>query len=132
MLACAHQEVPLPLYGNGQNSRDWLYVEDHVRALWQVYQQGTVGESYHVSGQQELSNIELVKRLCLLLDQLQPRLVDQSYTGLMTFVTDRPGHDVRYALNSDKLKQTLHWQVEVDFDTRLRQTVAWYLESMGS
>lgn len=132
MLQCALQESDLPLYGNGQNSRDWLFVEDHVHALWAVLQQGCVGEHYHISAQQECSNLMIVNHLCQLLDELKPRAMGQSYTELITFITDRPGHDVRYALNSDKLKQTTNWRIEVDFETRLRQTVRWYLESMSA
>ncbi len=132
MLECALAEHKLPLYGDGSNSRDWLYVSDHVAALWAVYQHGQVGESHHISAQQECRNLELVTQLCLLLDELQPRLVDQSYTGLIDFIADRPGHDLRYALNSDKLKNELGWQIDVPFNARLRQTVAWYLESMAS
>ncbi|MBP6562815.1 MAG: dTDP-glucose 4,6-dehydratase [Neisseriaceae bacterium] len=128
MIDCALAERRLPLYGDGGQSRDWLYVTDHVQALWTVLQHGQVGESYHISAQQERRNLDLVTQLCHLLDELRPRLVDQPYSGLIDLVTDRPGHDVRYALNSDKLKHTLGWRVDVDFDTRLRQTVAWYLE----
>ncbi|MBP6115751.1 MAG: dTDP-glucose 4,6-dehydratase [Neisseriaceae bacterium] len=127
MLSCALKEAPLPLYGDGLNSRDWLYVEDHVQALWAVLQGGQIGTSYHISAQQESSNLALVTQLCQQLDALKPRANGQSYTDLITFVTDRPGHDVRYALNADRLKDTLNWHIKVDFNTRLRETVSEYL-----
>lgn len=132
MLECALKGMPLPIYGHGGNSRDWLFVEDHISALWAVLQRGRSGECYHISAQQERSNLDLVTSLCHLLDQLKPRLPEQSYTHLISFVADRPGHDVRYALNADKLKHDLGWQPSLDFNTRLRQTVVWYLESLSS
>lgn len=131
MLACALEETPLPLYGDGHNSRDWLYVDDHIQALWLILNNGVCGSDYHISAQQEVSNLELVSRLCQRLDALKPRASGQSYAELISFVTDRPGHDVRYALNADKLKRTLGWHIAVDFDTRLEQTVRWYLESLN-
>lgn len=119
---------PIPLYGRGDNVRDWLYVDDHVRALLTVLQKGTPGETYAVSGESERQNIEMVTMICQLLNELKPSHTD--YRDLMTFVTDRPGHDKRYALDSTKLQKTLGWQPQVSLTDGLRQTVKWYLDNL--
>jgi dTDP-glucose 4,6-dehydratase len=118
---------PLPIYGDGQQVRDWLYVEDHCKAIMRVLQDGRLGETYNVGGWNEKPNIEVVRTLCALLDELQPRADDQSYATQMTFVKDRPGHDRRYAIDARKLERELGWRPEETFETGLRKTVQWYL-----
>ena len=118
---------PLPIYGDGQQVRDWLYVEDHCKAIMRVLQDGRLGETYNVGGWNEKPNIEVVSTLCALLDELQPRTDGQSYATQMTFVKDRPGHDRRYAIDARKLERELGWRPEETFETGLRKTVQWYL-----
>ena len=118
---------PLPIYGDGQQVRDWLYVEDHCKALMRVLQDGRLGETYNVGGWNEKPNIEVVRTLCSLLDELQPRADGQSYATQMTFVKDRLGHDRRYAIDARKLERELGWRPEETFDSGLRKTVQWYL-----
>jgi dTDP-glucose 4,6-dehydratase len=117
---------PLPVYGRGDNIRDWLYVEDHVRALRRVLEQGRVGESYNVGGRCELRNLEVVERICALLDRLAPDDAGP-HSRLITFVDDRPGHDRRYAIDDGKLAGELGWAPEETFETGLEKTVRWYL-----
>lgn len=114
----------LPVYGNGQQRRDWLYVEDHAHALYQTLTQGDVGQTYNIGGNNELSNLDVVRKLCTLLDELAPR-AHGSYTEQITFVKDRPGHDQRYAIDNKKITQELGWLPKESFDTGLRQTVQW-------
>jgi dTDP-glucose 4,6-dehydratase len=116
---------PIPIYGQGTNVRDWLFVEDHCQALLQVLEQGQVGETYNIGGRQELPNLELVRRLLRLLEELRPDLGNLDH--LITFVPDRPGHDWRYALNIDKIEQQLGWRPQVWLDDGLRRTLSWYL-----
>jgi len=118
---------PLPIYGDGQQVRDWLYVEDHCKALMRVLQDGRLGETYNVGGWNEKPNIEVVRTLCSLLDELQPRADGQSYATQMTFVKDRLGHDRRYAIDARKLERELGWRPEETFETGVRKTVQWYL-----
>ena len=118
---------PLPIYGDGQQVRDWLYVEDHCKAIMRVLQDGRLGETYNVGGWNEKPNIEVVLTLCALLDELQPRADGQSYATQMTFVKDRPGHDRRYAIDARKLERELGWRPEETFETGLRKTVQWFL-----
>jgi dTDP-glucose 4,6-dehydratase len=118
---------PLPIYGDGLQVRDWLYVEDHCRAIMRVLQDGRLGETYNVGGWNEKPNIEVVRTLCALLDELQPRPDGQSYATQMTFVKDRPGHDRRYAIDARKLERELGWRPLETFETGLRKTVQWYL-----
>jgi dTDP-glucose 4,6-dehydratase len=118
---------PLPIYGDGMQVRDWLYVEDHCRAIMRVLQDGRLGETYNVGGWNEKPNIEVVRTLCALLDELQPRPDGQSYATQMTFVKDRPGHDRRYAIDARKLERELGWRPLETFETGLRKTVQWYL-----
>lgn len=120
---------PLPIYGDGQNIRDWLYVLDHCSALKTVIEHGTLGETYNIGGNNEKSNLDVVHSLCDLLDELSPRSDRISYRQQITFVKDRPGHDQRYAIDSTKLQTTLDWQPEETFETGLRKTVQWYLEN---
>jgi len=118
---------PLPIYGDGQQVRDWLYVLDHCKAIMRVLQDGRLGETYNVGGWNEKPNIEVVRTLCSLLDELQPRADGQSYATQMTFVKDRLGHDRRYAIDARKLERELGWRPEETFETGLRKTVQWYL-----
>ena len=118
---------PLPIYGNGLQVRDWLYVHDHCRAIARVLEAGRLGETYNVGGWNEKPNIEVVRTLCSLLDELQPRADGQSYASQITFVKDRAGHDRRYAIDARKIEQELGWRPQETFETGLRKTVAWYL-----
>ncbi len=116
---------PLPVYGDGANVRDWLYVDDHARALAQIAEHGVVGRTYNVGGHNERSNLAVVERVCDLLDELSP--AKQSRRGLITHVADRPGHDRRYAIDATRLENDLGWRANEDFDSGLRRTVEWYL-----
>ena len=117
---------PLPVYGKGENVRDWLFVKDHARAIDVIYHRGRVGEVYNIGGNNEWKNIDLVHLLCEVMDRKLKRDPGTS-AGLITYVTDRPGHDLRYAIDSSKLQTELGWQPSVDFPTGLDQTVDWYL-----
>jgi dTDP-glucose 4,6-dehydratase len=117
----------LPVYGKGDNVRDWLYVEDHVRALWKIVCEGVPGEVYNVGGHNEKTNIEVVREICALLDELSPRQDGQPYDEQISFVTDRPGHDQRYAIDAAKIARELQWQPAETFETGMRRTVEWYL-----
>ncbi|ABS68782.1 dTDP-glucose 4,6-dehydratase [Xanthobacter versatilis] len=117
----------LPVYGNGANIRDWLYVEDHARALHLIASNGRLGEKYNVGGRNERRNIEVVRRICDLMDELAPKAT--SHHDLITFVTDRPGHDARYAIDATKLETELGWKARETFDTGIANTVKWYLDN---
>jgi dTDP-glucose 4,6-dehydratase len=118
----------LPIYGDGENIRDWLYVEDHADALLLVLEKGTLGRSYNIGGQNERTNLELVKTLCGILDYLHPR-DEGSYADLITFVTDRPGHDARYAIDPSRIRNELGWRPSVTVEEGLEKTVQWYLDN---
>ncbi len=118
---------PLPIYGRGEQIRDWLFVEDHARALYQVVTEGTPGETYNIGGNNEKTNLEVVKTLCGLLDELRPRPDGKSYAEQITFVTDRPGHDMRYAIDASKIRRELGWKPQETFESGIRKTVEWYL-----
>jgi dTDP-glucose 4,6-dehydratase len=118
---------PLPIYGDGQQVRDWLYVTDHCSAIRRVLEAGTLGETYNVGGWNEKANIDVVRTLCAILDELRPREDGQPYASQMTFVKDRPGHDRRYAIDATKLERELGWRPDETFDTGIRKTVQWYL-----
>lgn len=126
----------LPVYGRGNQIRDWLYVEDHARALYKVITEGAVGETYNIGGHNEKQNIEVVNIICELLDELQPPAAGNlkenisSYKDLIAFVQDRPGHDLRYAIDASKIKKELNWSPEETFETGIRKTVVWYLENL--
>lgn len=120
---------PLPVYGNGEQVRDWLYVEDHVSALLAVAATGVPGEAFCVGGGTELKNLEVIHRMCGVLDELRPRPNGQIYSKLISFVTDRPGHDFRYAIDSSKINRVLGWRPTHDFDGALRDTIRWYLDN---
>lgn len=117
----------LPIYGKGDNVRDWLYVEDHARALHLVLENGVIGETYNVGGNNERTNLEVVETICDILDELVPKT--EKYSEQITFVADRPGHDKRYAIDATKLYSQLGWSAQEDFDTGIRKTIKWYLEN---
>ena len=121
---------PLPIYGNGSNIRDWLYVGDHCSAICRVLEAGRVGETYNIGGCNEKTNLEVVHTLCDILDQLKPKN-SGSYRDQITFVQDRPGHDQRYAINANKIAQELGWRPQETFDSGIRKTVAWYLANQA-
>lgn len=120
---------PLPVYGKGNQIRDWLYVEDHARALYKVVTEGVIGETYNIGGHNEKQNIEVVKTICKILDELKPQANAQPYEALITYVKDRPGHDLRYAIDASKISQELGWEPEETFETGIRKTVEWYLSN---
>jgi dTDP-glucose 4,6-dehydratase len=127
MIANALQGKALPVYGDGQQVRDWLYVEDHCRALRTVLDRGRVGETYNVGGGNQRSNLEVVTMVCALLDELVPESKFKPHLQLVKYVTDRPGHDRRYAIDARKLETGLGWRAQESFETGLRKTVEWYL-----
>lgn len=118
---------PLPVYGDGKQIRDWLYVEDHARALYLVATTAKVGETYNIGGHNEKQNIDVVKTICTILDNIKPRTDGQSYTQQITFVKDRPGHDLRYAIDASKISKELGWQPQETFESGIQKTVEWYL-----
>ncbi|WP_323011168.1 dTDP-glucose 4,6-dehydratase [Paracoccus sp. (in: a-proteobacteria)] len=119
---------PLPIYGDGSNIRDWLFVEDHADALLLVVEKGELGRSYNIGGENERTNLELVKTLCEILDRLQPK-TEGSYAEQITFVTDRPGHDARYAIDPSRIREELGWRPSVTVEEGLERTVRWYLDN---
>jgi dTDP-glucose 4,6-dehydratase len=120
---------PLPVYGKGENVRDWLYVDDHADALIQVAERGRMGESYNIGGWNERTNIDVVRAICALVDEMAPNAAIGPREGLITFVADRPGHDLRYAIDARKIERELGWRPAETFETGLRKTVAWYLSN---
>ena len=146
MILNALEGKPLPVYGNGQQIRDWLYVEDHARALYLVATKGEIGETYNIGGHNEKANIDVVKTICELLEELVPIQANQElqknhseldsespkkYQDLITYVKDRPGHDVRYAIDASKIEYELGWKPEESFETGIRKTVQWYLNNQS-
>ncbi|WP_378941539.1 dTDP-glucose 4,6-dehydratase [Mesorhizobium sp. ANAO-SY3R2] len=129
VIANALDEQPLPVYGKGANIRDWLFVEDHARALEAVMTRGRIGESYNIGGRSERTNLVVVETICALLDARRPRARGRSHLDLITYVTDRPGHDRRYAIDPTKSEQELGWRPLETFETGLAKTVDWYLEN---
>ena len=129
MILNCFAEKPLPVYGTGENVRDWLYVQDHCDAINMVLQKGIIGETYNVGGNNEIQNIQIVRDICTILDEVKPAISGNSYHQLITFVKDRPGHDFRYAIDSKKIKQDLGWQPHETFQSGLRKTINWYLEN---
>jgi dTDP-glucose 4,6-dehydratase len=127
MIVKALAGETLPVYGRGENVRDWLFVEDHVRAIRRVFEAGRSGETYNVGGNSERTNLEVVRTVCALLDELRPGADGRSYAEQIGFVADRPGHDMRYAIDATKLKRELGWEPRETFETGLRKTVEWYL-----
>ena len=129
MILNALESKPLPVYGKGDQIRDWLYVEDHARALYKVVTEGQPGETYNIGGHNEKQNIEVVHTLCDILQELRPQ--EQSYRDLITTVKDRPGHDRRYAIDASKVQKELGWVPQETFETGIRKTVQWYLDNLG-
>jgi dTDP-glucose 4,6-dehydratase len=129
MILNALAGKPLPVYGQGNNVRDWLYVEDHARALWRVLRQGKPGETYNIGGHNERTNLDVVHGLCAILDELLPDSPHRPHQNLIRFVTDRPGHDQRYAIDAGKIQRELGWTPQESFETGLRKTVLWYLDN---
>ncbi|EGR1891025.1 dTDP-glucose 4,6-dehydratase [Vibrio vulnificus] len=131
MILNALDGKPLPVYGDGMQIRDWLFVEDHARALYKVVMEGEIGETYNIGGHNEKANIEVVKTICSLLEEFRPSKPEgvESYESLITYVKDRPGHDVRYAIDATKIAQELNWTPEETFDSGIRKTVEWYLNN---
>ena len=127
MIARGFDQKPLPVYGTGENVRDWLHVEDHARALWLIASRGQLGESYNVGGGSERTNLQVVEAICDVLDTVHPDRA--GHKGLITFVKDRPGHDFRYAVNFDRIQKEFGWRPRHDFETGLAETIKWYLEN---
>ncbi len=121
---------PLPVYGQGTQVRDWLYVEDHARALYKVLREGKIGETYNIGGHNEKQNIEVIHTLCDLLDEMRPCPDGSSYRNLIAHVQDRPGHDLRYAIDASKIQREIDWTPEESFESGIRKTVEWYLENI--
>ncbi|VAW72175.1 dTDP-glucose 4,6-dehydratase [hydrothermal vent metagenome] len=132
MFVCALQGRPLPIYGKGDNVRDWLYVDDHVKALWLVVENGMVGETYNIGGNNEKTNLEVVNALCEIMDKLIPESAvskNTPHSDLITYVVDRPGHDQRYAIDASRIEKELHWRAVETFESGLQKTLKWYLEN---
>lgn len=131
MILNALDGKPLPVYGDGMQIRDWLFVEDHARALYKVVTEGEIGETYNIGGHNEKANIEVVKTICALLEEFRPNKPEgvNSYESLITYVKDRPGHDVRYAIDASKIARELNWTPEETFESGIRKTVEWYLNN---
>lgn len=129
MIVNALSGKALPIYGDGMQVRDWLYVEDHCGAIRRVLESGRIGETYNVGGWNEKTNIDIVKTVCALLDEMRPRQDGQSYAAQINYVTDRPGHDRRYAIDARKLQRELGWTPTETFETGIRKTVQWYLDN---
>ena len=128
IITNALAEKPLPIYGKGENVRDWLYVLDHCKAIDLIYHNGKSGETYNIGGHNERTNITIVKTICAILDEKRPRSNGRKYADLITFVTDRAGHDFRYAIDATKLETELGWHADETFDTGIVKTVEWYLK----
>ena len=129
MILNALEGKQLPVYGTGQNIRDWLYVGDHCRALFTVLKKGRPGEVYNIGGNNEKTNLEVVQTICSILDEINPRIDKKSYQEQINFVKDRPGHDLRYAINAGKITSELGWKPSEDFDSGLSKTIQWYLDN---
>ncbi len=129
MILNALEDKQLPIYGSGQNVRDWLYVEDHCRALYTVLVSGRPGEVYNIGGNNEKTNLEVVNTICCQLDEIRPRAGKRSHKEQIVFVKDRPGHDLRYAIDASKIKNELGWEPLEDFNSGLRKTIQWYLDN---
>jgi dTDP-glucose 4,6-dehydratase len=131
MIVNALAGKPLPVYGDGQQIRDWLYVKDHCSAIRTVLAQGRLGEVYNIGGWNEKANLDIVHTVCALLDELRPRADKKSYREQITFVADRPGHDRRYAIDARKIERELGWKPAETFETGIRKTVRWYLDNQA-
>ena len=131
-IAHCLQEQPIPIYGTGRNVRDWLYVSDHRTAIDQIFHRGRAGETYNVGGHNEQNNLTLVQTICALLDRMKPRANGRPYHELITYVSDRPGHDLRYAIDPSTIEHELGWHPQVSLNEGLRATVQWYLAQAGA
>jgi len=129
MILNCLEHKPLPVYGKGLNVRDWLYVTDHCDAINTIIRSGKLGETYNIGGHNEIRNIDIVKNICSLLDEIRPLDRLSSYIELITYVADRPGHDFRYAIDASKIQNELGWTPKETFATGIRKTVMWYLEN---
>jgi len=129
MILNCLEEKPLPVYGTGENIRDWLYVEDHCDAIYTILQKGTIGETYNVGGNNEIKNIQIVEVICDVLNDIHPAGSGKSYHELITFVKDRPGHDFRYSIDASKLKKEIGWEPKESFNTGIQKTIEWYLKN---
>ena len=129
MILNAIEDRPLPVYGDGSNVRDWLFVKDHCRAVWEIMKRGTRGQTYNIGGRCELANLDIVAMVCDLLDEMVPKADGRSRRDLITFVKDRPGHDLRYAIDCSKLEKELGWIPVESLETGLRKTIQWYLDN---
>ena len=129
IINCLEQKS-LPVYGNGENIRDWIYVIDHCKAIVKIMQNGSIGENYNIGGSCEKTNNEIVQKICLIMDEIKPRSNNKSYSELIVYVEDRLGHDFRYAVDSSKLENDLGWKPQFDFDSNLKKTIKWYLDNV--
>jgi dTDP-glucose 4,6-dehydratase len=129
MILNCLSEKSLPIYGDGKNVRDWLYVEDHCDAIYTVLQNGTIGDTYNIGGNNEIQNIQIINTICSIMDELKPRENGEKYSQLITYVKDRPGHDFRYAIDASKIKNDLNWVPKENFETGIKKTIQWYLEN---
>ena len=129
MILNCIKEKSLPVYGKGDNVRDWLFVEDHCDAIYSVLSSGKLGETYNIGGNNEIQNIDIVKIICEKMDEYSPRKQGGNYEELITYVTDRPGHDFRYAIDASKISNELGWQPKENFETGIEKTIRWYLEN---
>jgi len=132
IIRTALAEKPIPIYGDGKNVRDWLYVMDHVKGIDLAFHQGRAGQTYNIGGRNERNNNQIAKTVCAILDQLRPRLKGKSYGELITYVQDRAGHDKRYAIDASKIESELYWKADENFDTGILKTVKWYLARPNS
>ncbi len=131
MISNCIDEKPLPVYGTGFNIRDWIHVDDHCNAIYEVVKSGKIGETYLIGADNELKNIDIVKKICTIMDELAPRSNEKSYLDLISYVEDRPGHDARYAINFQKISEKLNWRPSENFDDSLKKTIIWYLNNEG-
>ena len=129
IIANCIDEKPLPVYGNGKNIRDWLYVKDHCIAISKVLDSGKIGDTYNIGGNNEIKNIDIVELICKIMDELKPLNSLKSYSSLISFVKDRPGHDFRYAIDSTKIQKDINWKPSETFETGLKKTISWYIEN---
>ncbi len=129
MIANCLDEKPLPVYGKGLNIRDWLFVSDHCDAIVNVLNKGIIGETYNIGGNNEIKNIDIVNQICSTLDNIKPRSNGKSYSKLISYVEDRPGHDFRYAIDASKIKNNLGWEPKENFETGINKTINWYLKN---
>ena len=131
IISKATSQQAIPVYGTGSNIRDWLYVDDHAAALVRIMRHGKIGRSYNVGGNEERTNLDVVNTVCEILDRLQPAANGKPYVSLVEYVTDRPGHDFRYAIDASRIKQELHWEPAETFESGMQKTVQWYLDNQA-